>query len=197
MGCKITITSSHVFLGSYIIIVYISVSNYLDYIHLYGELHILFRRTGESPGKLQEMKKKENHHFEYIGATSIFEFVQISLILLLYCSSNLVCGNHEIFSQIGMTFSFWFRRLEIIYKFGVNIAKPQTNMHLLRCEDNFFSSYLSPWVLEHQASALYQDTTIYCKDIIIKTNRLVMLGVKLKLMKIKLAVIAGPRLGKI
>ena len=47
-------------------------------------------------------------------------------------------------------------------------------MHLLRCEDNFFSSYLSPWVLEHQASSLYQDTTVYCKDIIIKTNRLVM-----------------------
>ena len=49
-----------------------------------------------------------------------------------------------------------------------------SDMHLLRCEDSFFSSYLSPWVLEHQASSLYQDTTLYCKDMIIKTNRLVM-----------------------
>ena len=46
-------------------------------------------------------------------------------------------------------------------------------MHLLRCEDNFFSSFLSPWLLTKQASPLYQDTMVYCKDEMMKTNRLV------------------------
>ena len=47
-------------------------------------------------------------------------------------------------------------------------------MHLLRCENNFFSSFLSPWLLTHQVSPLYQDTMVYYKDETVKTNRLVM-----------------------
>ena len=41
-------------------------------------------------------------------------------------------------------------------------------MHLL------LSSFLSPWLLTHHVSPMYQDTMVYCKDEMVKTNRLVM-----------------------
>ena len=46
-------------------------------------------------------------------------------------------------------------------------------MHLLQCKYEFFSTFLSPWLLTNQASSLYQDTMVYCKDKMMKTNRLV------------------------
>ena len=47
-------------------------------------------------------------------------------------------------------------------------------MHLLRCESDFFSSFLSPWIFSNQVSPLYQDTRVHCKDQMLETNRLVM-----------------------
>ena len=46
-------------------------------------------------------------------------------------------------------------------------------MHLLRCEDYFFSSFLPHWLQTNHVSPWYQDTTLYCMDKMIKTNRLV------------------------
>ena len=46
-------------------------------------------------------------------------------------------------------------------------------MHILRNEEKFFPSFLSPWLLKHHTSSLYQDTTVHCKDKMMLTNRLV------------------------
>ena len=46
-------------------------------------------------------------------------------------------------------------------------------MHLLRCEDDFFSSYLFPWIKKHHMASQYQDTILYLRDEKMTTNRLV------------------------
>ena len=46
-------------------------------------------------------------------------------------------------------------------------------MHLLRNYENFFPSFLSPWLLKHHTSPMYQDTMVYCRDKVMLTNRLV------------------------